>query len=82
MTYTTISAVASHISRTHSAFAEMDINKMSAILDKFAAAISSDKALVGATWKARTLPEYGDLNTLITINKLPNGWECVEQIDR
>lgn len=82
MTYNTISAIADHIRNTHNTFADMDISAMPAILDRFAAAFDSNTAMVGATWKATTLPEYGDLNTLITINKLPDRWECVERIDR
>ena len=82
MTYTTISAVADRIRNTHNTFAEMNISAMPAILDRFAAAFDSNTAMVGATWKVTTLPEYGGLNTLITINKLPDGWECVERIDR
>ncbi len=82
MTFATISAIADRIALHHSSFAEMSLDHMPELLNKFAAAFTKDTAMVGATWRAHTLPEYGDLNTLITINKLDNGWELVEQVER
>ena len=40
----------------------------------------SNPAVVGFTFEARTKAEYGSLDTWITINKLEDGWEMIEQI--
>lgn len=52
-------------------------------MNKFRQAMAENQAMVGATWKAVALTDDGDLHTLVTINRLPDGsWECIEVFDR
>ena len=83
MIYTTLPQVARHIRRTHSSFAGMGMENVLEVLGRMNANIMASPAMVGATFRAVTGAEYGGLNTLVTVNKLPDGgWECIETVAR
>lgn len=79
MLFTTLPQVALHISNTHMEFAGTPWkDKVLPILGSMNAQINKT-AMVGATFEAVTDIEHGELQTLITIEKLNSGlWEVTE----
>ena len=83
MLFTHLPQLANFIKRTHSRFAILKADKCLTVLGKMNAAMQSDRAMCGATFRAVTDCEHGSLNTLITINRLPSGaWEYTEVVAR
>lgn len=81
MTFTTLPQVAHFIQRTHFSFAGTFTDNALTILGQMNASISSTPAMIGATFEGYTDYDHGELNTLITINKLPEGgWEYTEVV--
>ena len=74
MLFTTLPTLANFIRRTI-----LKADKCLTILGKMNAAIMNDPAMCGATFRAVTNAEHGNITTYITINKLPSGaWEYIE----
>ena len=81
MTYATIRQVGHKIHRTHCLFAGKDVNEVYGILEAFERDIYKIPAMIGATFEAHTLVEFGSLDTFITINRLQDGrWDMTETI--
>lgn len=81
MLFSNLLAVANYIKRNHFLFADGFISDTLSVLGNMNAAIESDPAMIGATFEAwQDVTGYGELKTLITINKLPSGvWEVTER---
>lgn len=81
MTFTTLPQMANFIKRTHCSFAGTFVSDTLTILGQMNADMIAFPAMVGATFEAMTDACHGELQTNITINKLPSGvWEYIEQV--
>lgn len=80
--FTVLPQVAAWIRRTHSSFAGLPAADCLQVLGWLNGQIMTTPA-VGATYKARTDSQHGDLNTLLYIGRDDRGaWIIQEQVDR
>lgn len=81
MTFTHLPRIAHFIQSTHCSFAGTFTDNALSILGNMKSAMDKFPAIVGVTFEAMTDIQHGELNTQITINRLPSGgWEYIEVI--
>lgn len=79
MTFTHLPQLAAYIRSTHCSFAGTFTSDALAVLASMKTQMEANTALVGITYDAMTDASHGELNTMITISKLPaGGWEYTE----
>ena len=79
MIFTHLPQVAHFIQRTHCSFAGTFTDQALSILGSMKASMDQMPAMVGATFEAMTDIQHGELETFITISKLPSGgWQYEE----
>lgn len=82
MYFTHLPQVARWIRRTHDTFAGLPALDCMRVLSDLNHRINTSP-VVGATYRAETAAEYGQLKTLLYIGRDDRGaWELREQIDR
>ena len=81
MTFTHLPQIAHFIQRTHRSFAGTFTDQALSILGQMNKDMTNCKAMVGVTFPAMTDMQHGELNTQITISKLPSGgWDYKEVV--
>lgn len=81
MTFTHLPQIASFIQRTHCSFAGTFTDQALNVLGQMNREMMNFPAMIGATFPAMTDIQHGELNTQITINRLPSGaWEYIEVV--
>lgn len=81
MTFTHLPAIASFIRNTHMSFAHRPVDTALDTLVEIKAYIAKTPAVVGVTVPAYTDYDHGEVNTEVTITRLPSGaWEYTERV--
>lgn len=81
MTFTHLPAIASFIRRTHDSFAGLNIRFIKYVLANAKASCEQNSAIRGITYNAHTNADHGDLDTLVTIYRTPEGaWIYNERV--
>lgn len=81
MTFTHLPQIAAFIRSTHCSFAGTFTSEALAVLANMKAQMEANTALVGITYDAMTDASHGELNTMVTITKLPaGGYEYTEVV--
>ena len=81
MFYSNLPTLARHIRRTHTTFAGTYADNALSVLGDMHKAMMDNPSIVGITFPAFIYGDGVELNTEITITRLPEGgWDCVERI--
>lgn len=82
MTFTYLPQIAHFIQRTHSTFAGFATDMALSILGNMNASMTAFPAICGMTYEAMTDADHSEVNTFITISKLPQGgWQYTESTE-